>query len=978
MFMIGSSIVKLRTFRAISGRRIGEATETKEAAVTAAAAIKQTSSAISVRGLLSYFSSKHHHHACSIAATFPRNGHPRKILSTFLTIEKFFSTSNADKFNAYQLFEEMPHRVPSSRSTHFDSVFSLLRVPAGQGDLRFPSTAHCLALKIGALCHLPVLTSIIMAYSRAGQLSYSLNMFHDITGKDVIIYNAMITSLVDHSRFDEAADLFKKMLSCQIGFSSTSLLVIVSSLICSGTLVQGRVLHGLAFRSGALSDSSLCNALIDMYAKFSDLLSTELVFQEMGSCRDAVSWNSMLSGFLHGNNPEKCLLYFLERTRDGEKGDSICLSCAISATSSLRELRSGQVLHALSSKIGLENNPVDNSVGNSLVCFYSACGESEVAEAIFKEMVIKDTVSWNTVIEGLRLNGEIGGAFNLLYEMQYLNQIRPDKVTLLTVTSICADEMLLVEGRAVHGFILRGGMESDSSLINSLIYMYAKCGRVENASFLFECMIPRRDSVSWNTIISAFSQSGENKAAQSLFREMLKGSLQCSSATLLAVLPSCDSPEFLIFGKLIHSFIMKSGFLNDNLVLNSVIYMYINCGKLRTAFSLFWRDSDMEDVTSWNTIIGGCVQNGYFREALDTFLLMMREGNVCFDYITIISVLLACGSLELVSGGKMIHALSVKALLVSETRVQNAVMSMYGKCGEVESARSVFSAGYNLNLCSWNCMISIFCQNKNPIEALNLFCHLDMDPDEFTISVIIKACTQLGSIRHGKQIHAYVHRFRLHKNPAICSALIDMYSNCGRLDLGNHVFQELPSKSVIAWNSIISAYGYHSDGKKALELFQEMCCQSTQKNSGTFTSLLSACSHLGLVKEGLYYYHHMFPDFKIEPTAEHRVCVVDMLGRSGELHEAYRFIMEMGSRSESGPLGALLNWCNFYGNIELGREVAEILFKLDPGNPGYYISLSNMYVAAGRWKEAVHLRDMVEAKRLRKPPGYSLINVGSV
>ncbi|KAK4771068.1 hypothetical protein SAY87_031600 [Trapa incisa] len=959
-------------------RRIGEITEIKEAVAVAALVTKQASSALYAETLPPYFSCQKNRYARNVGRTFPNYGSPRSKLFQFLTVKKFFSGSSARKATAYQLFEEMPHRAPSSRSTHFDRVFSLIRVSTGQGDLTFPSTAHCLGLKIGALHHLPVLTSIIMTYSRAGQLYHSRKIFNEISGKDVIIYNAMITSLLDHSCFEEAIDLFSKMLSCQAGFNSTSLLVIVSAIIRSCTLVQGRVLHGLAFTSGALSDSSLCNSLIDMYAKFSDIISAELVFHEMGSCRETVSWNSMLSGFLYGNDPEMCLLYFLKRARDGEKGDSVSLSCALSATSSLRELRLGLALHALSCKIGLENSPSNNSVGNSLICFYSACGESWAAEVIFMEMMIKDKISWNTVIEGLRLNGEIGEAFHRLYEMQFVAHIRPDKMTILTTASMCADEMILLKGRATHGFILRGGMEADSSLMNILIYMYAKCDRVEKAHFLFEQMIPRRDPVSWNTMISAFTQSGANKTAQSLFREMLRDSLECSSATLLAVLPSCDSLQFLLFGKLIHSWITKSGLLSDNLVLNSIIFMYINCGKLKTAFSLFHRDSGKEDVTSWNTIIGGCLQNGYSRQALGAFLLMLREGNASFDFITIVSVLSACGNLELLSEGMLIHGLTVKALLGMETRVQNALMTMYGKCGEIESARSVFSSGYNLNLCSWNCMISIFCMNKNPIEALNLFCHLDLEPDEFTITGIVTACTQLGSIRHGKQVHAYLHRIRLHNNSVICSALIDMYSNCGRLDLADHVFQELPTRSVVAWNSMIAAYGYHNNGKKALELFQQMCHHSTHPNKGTFTSLLSACSQSGLVTEGLHYFYHMFREFGVEPDAEHRVCVVDMLGRLGELQEAYRFIMQMKPHMESGPLGALLTWCNFHRNIDLGREVAEVLFKLDPGNPGYYISLSNMYVAAGRWKEAVDLREMVEAKKLRKPPGYSLINGVSI
>lgn len=274
-------------------------------------------------------------------------------------------------------------------------------------------------------------------------------------------------------------------------------------------------------------------------------------------------------------------------------------------------------------------------------------------------------------------------------------------------------------------------------------------------------------------------------------------------------------------------------------------------------------------------------------------------------------------------------------------------------------------------------MISALSQNKDADEALELFHCLDFEPNEITTATILSACARLGLTRCGKEIHGCVYRFQFHTNTFVTTALVDMYSNCGRFETAVKVFQHSPEKSAAAWNSMISAYGFHSKGQDAIKVFNKMIKSGTSPTRTTFVSLLSACSHVGLVHEGLWYYDRMVDEYGVQPVIEHHVCMVDLLGRAGRLNDAYNFIKQTPSHAEPGLWGALLSACNYHGNVEMGREVANILFGLEPENAGYYISLSNLYVAAGRWSDAVELREIIQDKRLKKPVGYTLnVDVG--
>ncbi|KAL8536568.1 hypothetical protein ACS0TY_011957 [Phlomoides rotata] len=884
----------------------------------------------------------------------------------------FHSASHSS--HASQLFDEMPHRKPQdSECTLLWDAFNIV-----QHIIKHPTTsnsamAHALAVKQGALTDLRTATSLLTAYSRCKKFGSSLAFFDEVVDRDVVLWNAMMSSCVENNRFEAAIGVFNKMVGEGSEFDLTSVVIIISSFSNLKCLRQGRVAHCLSIKAGMLSDRVLSNAAIDMYAKCGDLNSSECVFAGV-EYKDLVTWNSIITGSIYNNHPEKSLWYFGHMITCENEADSISISCALAACTSLQEFDIGQAIHGWATKSGYAVKGYV-SVANSLVSFYSQLRDIYAAECVFSEMIVKNVVSCNAMIKGFFLNGEAAKAFYLLINMQLVAAIQPDLTTMVTVIPFCAELMLLREGKAAHSFSLRREMASETSVINSLINMYSKCNRVKEAETLFST-VPKKDLVAWNTMIFGYAQNEQSWEAQTLFKKMLSCCSTFTLPTLLAIIPSCDRPNSLQLGRLIHGWSIKLGFLSQVFASNSLMHMYINCGALSDAVALFRTTSTKVDVTSWNTIIAGCTQKGHFWEALEYFNSMRKQAWVRCSSVTLGNVISACGNLGLAFEGKLIHGLALKTVAGADIRVQNSLVTMYGRLGDSESAKLAFNLSHDHNLCSWNCVISAVSQNEDAKKALELFRSLEFEPNEITISTVLSACTHLGAMSYGKQLHGHVYRFSFHQNPFISAALTDMYSNCGRLDIAERVFQYSRDKSVTAWNSLISAYGFHSLGSKAIGTFHDMISSGTRPTNGSFTSLLSACSHAGLVDEGRMYYEIMLSRFKVVATAEHHVCMVDMLGRSGRLEEAYGFITSLPSQPEAGVWGALLSACSYHGDAEMGRRVAEILFSLEPENVGYYVALCNMYVAAGRWEEAVELRSVIENKQLKKPAGYSCIDVG--
>lgn len=152
--------------------------------------------------------------------------------------------------------------------------------------------------------------------------------------------------------------------------------------------------------------------------------------------------------------------------------------------------------------------------------------------------------------------------------------------------------------------------------------------------------------------------------------------------------------------------------------------------------------------------------------------------------------------------------------------------------------------------------------------------------------------------------------------------------------------------------------------------------EETAPDDVTFVGLLLACTHGGLVVQGRQLFKWMSEKYRINAKLEHYGCMVDLLGRAGELQEAYDLIKSMPMKPDSVVWGALLGACNIYGNVEIGEIAAESLFKLEPWNPGNYVILSNIYASKSRWDRVSKLRKVMKSSQITKAAGYSFIEEG--
>ncbi|KAK1326751.1 Pentatricopeptide repeat-containing protein [Acorus calamus] len=245
--------------------------------------------------------------------------------------------------------------------------------------------------------------------------------------------------------------------------------------------------------------------------------------------------------------------------------------------------------------------------------------------------------------------------------------------------------------------------------------------------------------------------------------------------------------------------------------------------------------------------------------------------------------------------------------------------------------------------------------------------------DCVTVSSALSACANLTALHFGKEIHGFMIKGGISSDHYSESALIDMYAKCGNVVSSRHVFDLMHGRNEVSWNSIISAYGNYGLIEDATNLLEEMEKEEFKPDHITFLAMISACSHAGLVKDGLRYFRIMTEGCKIAARMEHYACMVDLLGRAGQLNEAMSFITSMPFKPDAGIWGALLGACRVHGNVELAEIASKHLFELDPQNSGYYVLMSNINAVAGRWEGVLKVRSLMKKRRVQKLPGCSWI-----
>ncbi|KAF3781692.1 putative pentatricopeptide repeat-containing protein [Nymphaea thermarum] len=433
----------------------------------------------------------------------------------------------------------------------------------------------------------------------------------------------------------------------------------------------------------------------------------------------------------------------------------------------------------------------------------------------------------------------------------------------------------------------------------------------------------------------------------------------------------------------IHARMIRNSEVEDILTVSRLVAQctlseFGNMGYARLVFDQIKRPN----IFIWNTMIRGYAQSDCPHEGLALYDQLLQRGYVPNNY-TFPFVLKACAMTMDFSFGSKIHGVVLKlGMHGSDAFVQTSLLSFYAACGCVEDASQVFDESLERDVTCWNAMINGYVKAGQCRDAVQVFRRMQLAgqvrPDQITMLGVLAACAQLGALDMGRWLHMYIDKNQIRCNASLGTALVDMYAKCGRIDVAVSMFNEMPVKDVFSWSVIIGGLAMHGLANKALNMFSEMLRTGVNPDSVTFTGVLCACSHGGLVEEGLKHLSSMSSMYNITPTIEHYGCVVDLYSRSGRLEEALHFIETITMKPDVVLWGSLFVACKARGNTEIGKLVARRILELDPCHGGAYVFLSNIYASSSEWDGVQQVRTLMKDQGIRKFPGCSFIEVDGV
>ncbi|CAO2827983.1 unnamed protein product [Amaranthus hypochondriacus] len=475
-----------------------------------------------------------------------------------------------------------------------------------------------------------------------------------------------------------------------------------------------------------------------------------------------------------------------------------------------------------------------------------------------------------------------------------------------------------------------------------------------------------------------------------------------------SLLLSCVQQKSLYDGRKVHDHMKSLNFKPGIFISNRLIDMYAKCGSLEDAQKVF--DEMLErDLCSWNTIIKGYaklgkldfasklfdempqrdefswtamisnyVQHGRPKEGLDIIRKMQSLGTVDFNKFTVSSALAASAAIPSLISGKEIHGRIVRMRLESDSAVWSALSDMYAKCGSLREARCIFDKTLDRDVISWTAMIDGYFEEGKWEEGFKLLSDMlrsNVKLNEFTFCGVLKACADQALENTGKEVHGHMLRIGVDLDSFAASALVHMYSKCGNVRTARIAFEGLSKPDLVSWTSLIVGYAQNGQAKESLEFFELMLKSNTRPDHVTFVGVLSACTHAGMVEEGIQYFNSIKDRHGLIPIAEHYSCLIDLLSRAGRFKEVEEYISKMPMKPDRFLWASVLGGCRTHKNVKLAERAANALFEIEPENAATYTTLANIYATASRWEEVAKVRKMMDNRGVVKKPGLSWIEV---
>ncbi|GAB2296940.1 hypothetical protein Dimus_031042 [Dionaea muscipula] len=494
----------------------------------------------------------------------------------------------------------------------------------------------------------------------------------------------------------------------------------------------------------------------------------------------------------------------------------------------------------------------------------------------------------------------------------------------------------------LQALISKTGLEPDPYIAGKLILNCA-VSIPDSLDYAHRLLLhtPNPDVFMYNTISRGLSESENPENSLVAFTEMRRKSLVPDSFSFAFNLKVAADLRSLEAGIQLHCHALIHG-LNAHLFVGTTLTsMYGECGLLDDARRVF-DEIPEPNVVAWNAILTACFRG----EDVENMELV-------FDRMTV--------------------------LLLRDITSWNVMLSGYMKAGNLVMARKLFSEMPLRDGVSWSTMIVGFAQSGSFEEAFRRFRELrqtGMEVTEASLTGVFSSCAQVGAFEFGRTVHGFVEKSGFGLIVSVNNTLLDTYVRCGYIDFASLVFQRMEEKrkNIVTFTSMISGLAMHGYVEEVIQVFREMeeSSELILPDAIIFVSVLYACSHAGLIKEGCLYFDKMTRVYGIEPSIEHYGCMVDLYGRAGLVHKAYEFINEMPVSPGAVIWRTLLGACSIHGDVELAERVKERLSELEPDDSGDHVLLSNVYATAGKWKDMAGVRKLMSRRSIIKTPGWSM------
>ncbi|XP_073006627.1 pentatricopeptide repeat-containing protein At2g33680-like [Typha latifolia] len=623
-------------------------------------------------------------------------------------------------------------------------------------DLDLAKQVHGEAIKMQLLSDSYVGSSLVEVYMKCGEMGLAEKVFFSLRERNSVCWNALFSGYSEMGDKRGVIMLFQKLMESETRPSKYNFPMVIKCFAELGFARHARVVHGLLVKIGLEIDSVLGSSLIDMYSKCESVEDAWKVFVTITE-PDVVVCSVMISCYDRQDMILEAFELFVNMGSLGIKPNQYIFVAIASAVSKICDQRLCGSLHACILKSGFM---MDREVSNAILNMYMKTGAVKDGCKFFDAILSRDLVSWNTLLSGFH-NKSCCEQGLIFFNQMVTENFVPNKYTYVSILRSCTSQIASSYGAQVHARILKHNLEGDSHVGKALLDMYANCGNFTSASLIF-AGLKERDVFSWTLVISGCAKADQGEQAIIYYREMQREGVSPNESTLASCLRACSNLAALSCGLQFHSWVIKSG-LRNAFVSSALVDMYVKCGSIMDAEIVFY-GSTLRDEVSWNTIICGYSNHGYWVKALEAFEQMVDEGKKP-DETTFLGVLTACS----------------RAGLLSEAQQYfNSLSQVYGMNPTIEHSA---------------CMIDILAKAGKLDEAESFIKQMRVKPDASVWRAILGACRMHGNVELAERAAGKLFELESHLD-STCILLSNVYAALGRWSDVSRVRKMLSSHKV--------------------------------------------------------------------------------------------------------------------------------------------------------------------------------------